>query len=63
MMRCLIGGLLLLGWGSGPWAQPPPATPTPTPSPPPAAEPESRPAFRPSEEVPADAEVDFPGDL
>ena len=62
MMRCLIGALLL-GWCSGLWAQPPPATPTPTPPPPPAAEPDSRPAFRPSEEVPADAEVDFPGDL
>lgn len=41
----------------------PPSAPTARPAPTPA--PESRPgeAFVPSEELPADAEVDFPGDI
>jgi hypothetical protein len=57
--------------GEGPWpryarftlmAQQAPS-PSPTPTPAPAGEERSEAPFRPSEDVPADAEVDFPGDI
>ncbi|MAY25706.1 MAG: hypothetical protein CMK02_05335 [Polycyclovorans sp.] len=67
----LIAALLLVAAsraGAQAPAAPPPVSPTATPAPsaPPDAPPDAPPPdrkYRPSEEVSADAEVDFPADL